>query len=413
MSRLRVLLISPYVSEFSTGEAYIAFKWAEALQEVVDLTVLSFQSPRHMPLQDQLPNATVVTWPQIQSFQRAKRFVAMLKPEWPVFMAKVSAYLTENAGKFDIGHQIMPQAMRYWTPFAAHGLPYVIGPLGGSLTTPPGFAEEMGHAKWYTRLRALDSLRLRHDPWLRKGYKNADLVLGVAPYVRDCLADIPLKRYANVLELGIDNVVPSGDRVPSETGRLRLLHVGRGVRTKGLRDAIRAMALLKDRLDLTLTSAGEGEDIDACRLEAARLGIADRVRFLGLRPRAEVESLYAQSDVFLFPSFREPAGNVLYEAMRWGLPVITAARGGPDFIVDASTGIRVPVTTPDRFAQDIAEAIQRLAEDPALRQRMGDAGRAKVAREGLWPVKAQGMVREYTRCLEGRQADVLSVALTA
>lgn len=391
----------------------MAFKWAEALQEEVDLTVLSFQSPRHTPLQDQLPKATVVTWPQIQAFQRAKRFAAMLKPEWPVFMAKVSAYLSENAQKFDIGHQIMPQAMRYSTPFAAYDLPYVMGPLGGSLTTPPGFEQEMDKAKWYTRLRALDSFRLRHDPWLRRSYKNADLVMGVAPYVRDHLAEIPLKRYANVLELGIDDVVPSGHRPPAKAGSLRLLHVGRGVRTKGLRDAIRAMALLKDRIDLTLTSAGEGEDIDICRLEAAQLGVADRVQFLGLRPRSEIEALYAQSDVFLFPSFREPAGNVLYEAMRWGLPVITAARGGPDFIVDESTGIRVPVTTPDRFAQDIALAIERLAADTALRQRMGDAGRAKVARDGLWPIKAQRMVQEYRRCLEDREADYLSTALTA
>jgi glycosyltransferase involved in cell wall biosynthesis len=413
MSRLRVLLVSPYVSKLSTGEAFIAFKWAEALQDLVDLTVLSFQSPRHTPLQEQLPRATVITWPQIQSFQRAKRFAAMLKPEWPIFMAKVSAYLSANAENFDIGHQIMPQAMRYSTPFAAFGLPYVIGPLGGSLATPSGFAQEMGKAKWYTRLRAVDSFRLRHDPWLRRGYKNAELVLGVAPYVRDHLADIPLKRYANVLELGIDDVVPFSHRPKAEVNRLRLLHVGRGVRTKGLRDAIRAMALLKDQLDLTLTSAGEGEDIDACRQEAARLGIADRVRFLGLRPRAEIESLYAQSDVFLFPSFREPAGNVLYEAMRWGLPVITAARGGPDFIVDESTGIRVPVTTPDRFAKDIAAAIQRLAGDQTLRERMGEAGRAKVAREGLWPIKAQGMVQEYHRCLQGRQAEFLFTALTA
>ena len=45
--------------------------------------------------------------------------------------------------------------------------------------------------------------------------------------------------------------------------------------------------------------------------------------------RAEVEALYESHDLFCFPSFREPAGGVLYEAMRHGLPVITTDRGGP------------------------------------------------------------------------------------
>ena len=66
-------------------------------------------------------------------------------------------------------------------------------------------------------------------------------------------------------------------------------------------------------------------------------------------------------DVFCFPSFREPAGNVLYEAMRHGLPIITADRGGPAWIVDASVGIKIPVTNPGDFATDIAAALRKLS----------------------------------------------------
>ena len=96
-----------------------------------------------------------------------------------------------------------------------------------------------------------------------------------------------------------------------------------------------------------------------------------------------------------FVSFREPAGGVLYEAMRHGLPVITADRGGPAGIVDASAGIKLPVTTPTDFASDIAAAIRRLACDPAQRIRLGDGARAKVQREGIWRTKARDMVALY------------------
>lgn len=196
-----------------------------------------------------------------------------------------------------------------------------------------------------------------------------------------------------MLELGIDDIPP----LPDRTGHagLTLLHVGRGVRTKGLRDVVRAMGQLRDIPGLRLISAGAGEEIALCRAEAAALGIAEQVKFLGLIPRDQVEGLYREADIFAFPSFREPAGNVLYEAMRWGLPVIAADRGGPGHIVTDQTGIRVGVTTPDAMARDVAAAIRRLAEDPDLRQRMGAAGRDKVAAEGLWSDKAARLVRLY------------------
>jgi glycosyltransferase involved in cell wall biosynthesis len=243
-------------------------------------------------------------------------------------------------------------------------------------------------------LRDLDALRFRHDPWLRASYANAACVLGVAPYVRDVLGDIPLKRFEPVLELGIDDAAPQHP-ARSEPGRLRVLHVGRAVRTKGLRDVVRAMGALRDLPGVTLTSAGAGEDLERCRAEAARLGVADRVTFLGRIPKAAVEALYASHDAFCFPSFREPAGGVLYEAMRHGLPVVTADRGGPGWIVDDTSGLRLPVTDPRTYASDIAAALRRFAQEPGLATRLGAGARAKVLREGLWSVKARAMVDLY------------------
>ena len=82
--------------------------------------------------------------------------------------------------------------------------------------------------------------------------------------------------------------------------------------------------LLPDLPDVTLTQAGDGEELELCKAEAERLGVADRVNFLGRIPRQQVEELYASSDAFLFPSFREPSGSVVFEAMRHGLPVIAS-----------------------------------------------------------------------------------------
>ena len=400
--RLRLLLDAPPVSRMATGEGFVAFKWAEALAPLLDLTVAAFDSHGHPPLAEQLPGARTITWPEPVLLREATRLRSMLKPEWPVFARHVRGHLRRNAGRFDIAHQIMPQGARYATPLRGHGLPYVVGPLGGSLTTPPAFAGEAGSAAWFTRLRGLDALRLRYDPWLRAGYAQADLVLGVAPYMREVLAAVPLRRYESVLELGVDDVAP--ERPMRAPGPIRLLHVGRGVRTKGLRDAVRALGLLRDKVDAVLESAGSGPEIEICRQEAARLGIEDRVTFHGLLPRDAVETLYSRADVFVFPSFREPAGNVLYEAMRWGLPVVAARRGGPEWIVDDTCGLRIEVTDPDRYARDIADAIEQLARDPDRRARLGAAARARIRSEGLWPHKAERLMAFYREVVAGHAA---------
>lgn len=393
---MKVLLLSPGFDGTDVGEAYVSFKWAESLASQVDLTVLAFQRHDRLALAKQLPDVEVVTWPEPKVFRRAERFNAMLKPAYGLLYAQARKWIRsqQRCGRsFDIAHQLMPQAARYPSPFTGLGIPYVIGPLGGSLTTPRGFRDEVGTGRWYTKLRGIDQWRFRHDPWLRKSYSEAALVLGVAPYMAEVLSAIPLGRFEAMLELGIENLATPRDY--RTAGELKLLHVGRGVRTKGLRDVVRALAHLKDHPDITLVSAGDGDEIDLARKEAKALGVADRVTFLGKVPRTHVEKLYESSDVFVFPSFREPAGGVLYEAMRAGLPIITVARGGPDFIIDATSGIKLSVSTPEALAADLAQAIRRLHDTPDLARAMGLAARDRVAREGLWTNKADKIMAYY------------------
>ena len=398
---MKVLLIAPNVDGTDVGEAYVAYKWVQALSRRCDVTVLTFQRPERKLVAEQLPRAKVVTWPEPAWALRHERLNAMLKPAWPVFARKVRRWISEamKAGsRFDIAHQLMPQAARYASPLRHFDIPYIIGPLGGALDTPAAFRAEAASAPLFTRLRQLDAFRFRNDPWLRETYARAACVLGVAPYVEQVLGDIALNRFEPLLELGIDDVEEYQPR-QRKPGQLRMLHVGRAVRTKGLRDAVRALAYLTDLPGVTLTSAGSGEELDICRAEAERLGVASRVQFLGKVPRQEVETLYRSHDVFCFPSFREPAGGVLYEAMRHGLPMIAADRGGPGWIIDESCGLRIPVTQPQQFASEIATAARQLALSPTLRDRLGAGARNKVLSEGLWEAKASGLIDLYQEIL--------------
>lgn len=402
--RLNILLIAPNCDGTDVGEAFWAHRWTEHLSGRANVTLLTQLRPGRTPASEQLPATRVVEWAEPVLPRRLERVTAMLKPGYPVFAARCRRWIGEElaAGRsFDIIQQLTPLALRYASPAARFGIPYVLGPHAGSLSTPRGFAEECRSAPLFTRLREIDRFRLEADPWLRRSFAGAACVIGVAPYVRDLLASIPLKRFEVMTELGIDEPLPPL-RTRGVTPGLKLLHVARAVRTKGLRDAVRAMALLKDVPGVVLTQAGDGEELHLCKAEAERLGVADRITFLGRIPRAEVETLYAASDAFLFPSFREPSGSVVFEAMRHGLPVITADRGGPGHVVDGSSGIKVPAEHPDQMARDLATAIRHMAQHPAELARLSAGARPRALELGAWPRKIDWLLDLYHTILHAQ-----------
>lgn len=410
MSDLRVLVLAYQLNGEGVGETYSAFKLVEALSRQVRLTVLaSALEPQHRALQDQLPQAEVVAWPDPDVLPSGlKRVAYMAKPWLPLFNRRAGAWIRDALAKgrrFDIAHQVLPQAPRYACPLRAFEMPYVLGPLGGGLDTPQGFRREFREASAAAHLRVLDGWRLRHDSALRQGIAGASLVLGVAPYVQENLARAGLGhvRFAPMLERSC-GVLPELPQRESVAGRARLLHVGRVIRSKGLLDVIRALALLRDLPEVTLTCVGDGPDLDPCREEARARDVADRVIFRGRIPRDEVDREYAAADIFCFPSFREPMGGVLFEAMEWGLPIIAANRGGPQAIVDKSCGIQLDVETPEQLATDIAHAVRQLANDPDLRHRLGEGARTRLKGFGTWDERAAELVSKYRSVIEKAQA---------
>lgn len=400
--RLRVLVIGETIDGTDVGEANWSFRWIEALSRQADVTLLTSTRLDREPLEQQLPRVEVVAWPEpLLLSRRLERFNAMAKPYWPVLARKARAWIREaqaSGRRFHVAHQMVPQAARYPCPARGTGIPYLIGPLGGGLETPPGFAAEVGVGGLAGVLRRLDGFRLAHDPFLRGSYVEAAIILGAAPYMREHLAGIPIRRFETALERANDGLAPETTR-GFQVGQLKMLHVGRGVRTKALRDVVRAMARLRDLPGVTLTSAGDGPELKACRREARELGVEDRVTFLGKIPRSDVERLYETHDVFAFPSFREPMGSVLFEAMRWGLPVIAADYGGPGSIVDDGSGLRLPVSSPDALARDVADAARRLALDTELRRRLGAGARSRIASFGSWDDKAADLIALYREAI--------------
>lgn len=163
-----------------------------------------------------------------------------------------------------------------------------------------------------------------------------------------------------------DRAVP--ERRP-ECGRVRLLMVARFVEQKDHALLIRALHRVKG--DWQLQLAGQGETLDHVRALAGELP-PDRVRFIGQRD--DVPALLAGSDIFLLISHHEGLPLSIIEAMSAAMPVLATAVGGVDELVqDGLTGLLHRAGD----EADLAFKLQRLVDDSALRQRLGEAARAR------------------------------------
>ncbi len=400
---MRLLLVAPRADRDAVGETQLAYQWVSRLAKRHDVTILSLHQPGR-PLAPQVPEARVIEWPEPELPARFERFTAMVNPGYLLFRGRARRWIREAAARgerFDLAHQINPVSLRFASPLTGSGIPYVIGPVGGSLSTPAAFEAERDRAPWFTALRSIDGFRLRHDRRLRQTFAEAACVIGIADYVHELLTGIPLHRFRTLSDIGIDTLPPASPG-SDRTESVRFLYIGRVVRTKGVRDAVRALGLIPRGL-ATLDVVGDGYDRAACEQLAQELGLGESVRFHGRVPHAEVASHYADADAFLFPSYREAGGIVVVEAMSHGLPVIVADRGGPATTVDDASGIRVPVENPEQYAQALADAVLRLAREPLLRKSMGAAGRQRTRDVSLWDRRVEWMEALYDELTGARQ----------
>jgi glycosyltransferase involved in cell wall biosynthesis len=145
------------------------------------------------------------------------------------------------------------------------------------------------------------------------------------------------------------------------------------IKDKGIDVAVRALAELPT--DVVLWIVGDGPERRNLDALVQDLGLGRRVRFLGSHPN--IVPFLQAADCFLCPSvWKEGAGNANFEAMSCGLPDIASRVGGiPEFVEHGRNGFLFTAGN----HRELAQAIQRLRDDPELRHRMGQDARSIVA----------------------------------
>jgi glycosyltransferase involved in cell wall biosynthesis len=179
---------------------------------------------------------------------------------------------------------------------------------------------------------------------------------------------------------------------------LKLIYVGRLVRTKGLFEIIEAMVELKRTGHVFgLCIAGEGPDQAALMAASQTAGLGDRIRFLGRVFAERKWRLWLDSDVFVLPSYMEGLPYSLLEAMAAGcVPVTTPVAAIPDVMRDQEHGLFVP----PKDASALAVAVAALDDDRAGLFRMAEAARRRALEHYTVARLADDFRKLYQGCLD-------------
>jgi glycosyltransferase involved in cell wall biosynthesis len=196
-----------------------------------------------------------------------------------------------------------------------------------------------------------------------------------------------------VIPLGVDTGVfrPGDGEAAGE-----ILYAGNLLRTKGVQYLIEAMPeVVREVPEAHLTVAGDGPDRAFFEALAARMGVADRVRFAGAVPFDRIAPFYRRCAVFCLPTLAEAFGVSLLQAMASGKPAVACGVGGvPEVVEDGGSGLLVPPRAPAR----LAEALIRLLRDADLRRSMGARGRRLCEERYDWEMVVDRMEEVYRQC---------------
>ncbi len=239
---------------------------------------------------------------------------------------------------------------------------------------------------------------------LREKVNRAAFVACISEYNRQFLLarGCPPEKL-RVVHCGIDVDAYAFQPPPRPQGALRLLSVGRFVEKKGFAVLVDAVRLLRERGHaVQCRIAGDGPLFAGIQAQIQAAGLESSVILLGARPQEEVRQLFSETDVFVLSCVASSTGDMdgipvaLMESMALGVPVVSTRLSGiPELIESGGNGL---LAEPNDAA-GLAEALQRLIEDPDLARTLAEQARRTIERDFNIARSAAQLANEFTVCL--------------
>ena len=288
----------------------------------------------------------------------------------------------------------------FWAMMSYMLFPIVLLRCGGIrvpylLTLQEGDPWEHMFSRWFI---------LPFRPLLNIGFRNASAVQAISTYLAQWARRMGYQGLTLIIPNGVDVACftrkVARKEAHKETPRCEespygttLVTTSRLVHKNAIDVVIRVLALLPDSIRFVIY--GTGPDEGVLKTLAKKLGVENRVKFMGHIDYSELPRVLAEADIFIRPSRSEGMGNSFIEAMAAGLPVIATQEGGiADFLFDAkrnpdkeTTGWAVDKDSPEQ----IAEAVKDILANPEQVASVASNAKKLVSEKYDWNTIAKRM----------------------
>ncbi len=390
------ILLSAYACEPNRGsEPGVGWNMAKTIARHHQVHVLT--SATHRPgieaelQQHPQPNLQVtyldpLGW--VYDWSREKRFqvdVHLHYYLWQIKAYQVAKQLHPQE-KFDLAHHVT--YVKYYSPsfLSLLPIPFLWGPVGGAEAAPKAFWQDFNPKnKLYETLRNIARTIGELDPFVGMTARRSAMLWATTQDTACRLAVLGGDRVEVMSESSL--YAAEIDRLSQyklqHHAPMRFISLGRLLHWKGFHLGLRAFAAA-NLTEAEYWIVGAGPEEASLKALAAQLNVADQVKFWGGLSRAEAMHCLSQSAVLVHPSLHDSGGWVCLEAMATGRPVICLDLGGPGTQITRETGFKIPAIEPAQSIAGIAAAMQQLAGDRDLLQRLGQAGQQRIRQHYNW-----------------------------
>ncbi len=410
MSKINVILSAYACSPLHGSEPGVGWGFATALAKYHNVTVITEETEFRAVIEEYLDKNREEHKNLKFVFVPRKRihFLERLWPpsyywtykKWQKDAFRAAVQLTKTS-QFDIVHQLNMIGFREPGFLWKLGLPLVWGPIGGMGFFPAPFLLKSGFISCifyltYNLVNAFD-MRLKSRP--RIAANKARAILAVNSENQNFLKQFYDVNSEVCFAVGPpkQNSRPPTRRHASEP--LSIVWAGLLIDRKALHLGLEALAMLPKDTNWQLQVLGDGPNRAKLQRLTQRLGLAERVSFLGRQSQDTTVQIMMASHLHLLTSLREGTPSVIAEAMAAGIPTISFDISGMRDMLDERSGIKIPAPTAKAAVEGLASSIQQIALDESLRYSLAE-GALQRSLEFSWDSKALQVNRIYNGILK-------------
>ncbi len=296
---------------------------------------------------------------------------------------------------FDIVHQVTISGFREPGYLWKIGKPFIWGPLGGFTDTPWCLIGSLGigGALHFGIRNIINFFHKRWGPASRAAATHSHTILtSTTKAVRE-IKDFWGRDAILMNEVGLETRHTHYSPLAHEAGTpLRICWAGEHIPRKALDLLLHALPLCKEKMELHVLS--KGPRTHAWKAMAKKLGLNKVVTFHGFVPREEAFHIMGTSHVFCITSVREDTSTVVFEAFRYGLPIVALDHCGFSTVINETCGIKIPIHSRSQVIEAYARHLDYLATHEAERTRLSD-GALKRCQQFTWDAKMEVINQVY------------------